>query len=124
MFYLAKNGPFTDSGVRQLLERRCADADIPPVHPHQFPPPWPMICSPQALGNTTPCARPRLIELQVGQVNGAGSFRPKVRRSAHCVPGHRSTRSRHVERVGSRQQQFSGAQHFRVGAHHLHRRPP
>jgi hypothetical protein len=27
---------FTDSGVRQMLERRCADAGIPVVHPHQF----------------------------------------------------------------------------------------
>lgn len=26
----------TDSGARQLLERRCAEAGIPPIHPHQF----------------------------------------------------------------------------------------
>lgn len=26
----------TDSGVRQMLERRCAEAGIPPIHPHQF----------------------------------------------------------------------------------------
>jgi integrase len=26
----------TDSGVRRMLERRCVDAGIPPVHPHQF----------------------------------------------------------------------------------------
>jgi integrase len=34
--WLGTKGPFTDSGVRQMLERRCADAGIPVVHPHQF----------------------------------------------------------------------------------------
>jgi site-specific recombinase XerD len=34
--WLGKKGPFTDSGVRQMLERRCTDAGIPAVHPHQF----------------------------------------------------------------------------------------
>jgi site-specific recombinase XerD len=34
--WLGKKGPLTDSGVRQLLERRCDDAGIPHVHPHQF----------------------------------------------------------------------------------------
>jgi site-specific recombinase XerD len=34
--WLGKKGPMTDSGVRQLLERRCADAGIPAIHPHQF----------------------------------------------------------------------------------------
>ncbi|WP_375502169.1 tyrosine-type recombinase/integrase [uncultured Jatrophihabitans sp.] len=34
--WLGKKGPFTDSGVRQMLERRCLDAGIPPIHPHQF----------------------------------------------------------------------------------------
>jgi site-specific recombinase XerD len=34
--WLGKKGPMTDSGVRQMLERRCADAGIPPIHPHQF----------------------------------------------------------------------------------------
>lgn len=35
-FWLGKKGRMTDSGVRQMLERRCVDAGIPPVHPHQF----------------------------------------------------------------------------------------
>jgi site-specific recombinase XerD len=35
-FWLGKKGRMTDSGVRQMLERRCLDAGIPPVHPHQF----------------------------------------------------------------------------------------
>lgn len=35
-FWLGKKGPMTDSGVRQMLERRCKDAGVPPVHPHQF----------------------------------------------------------------------------------------
>ena len=34
--WLAKKGRMTDSGVRQMLERRCVDAGIPTVHPHQF----------------------------------------------------------------------------------------
>jgi site-specific recombinase XerD len=34
--WLGKKGRMTDSGVRQMLERRCSDAGIPPVHPHQF----------------------------------------------------------------------------------------
>ena len=34
--WLGKKGPMTDSGIRQMLERRCADAGIPRVHPHQF----------------------------------------------------------------------------------------
>jgi hypothetical protein len=33
---LGKKGRLSDSGLRQMLERRCIDADIPPVHPHQF----------------------------------------------------------------------------------------
>jgi site-specific recombinase XerD len=33
---LGKKGPMTDSGVRQMLERRCDDAGLPHVHPHQF----------------------------------------------------------------------------------------
>lgn len=33
---IGKKGAMTDSGVRQLLDRRCADAGIPAVHPHQF----------------------------------------------------------------------------------------
>lgn len=34
--WLGKKGPMTDSGVRQMIERRCEDAKIPHVHPHQF----------------------------------------------------------------------------------------
>jgi site-specific recombinase XerD len=34
--WLGKKGPMTDSGVRQMLERRCNDAHVEPIHPHQF----------------------------------------------------------------------------------------
>jgi site-specific recombinase XerD len=34
--WLGKRGPLTDSGLRQLLERRCDDAGLPHIHPHQF----------------------------------------------------------------------------------------
>jgi site-specific recombinase XerD len=34
--WLGKKGPMTDSGVRQMLERRCKDAGLAPIHPHQF----------------------------------------------------------------------------------------
>jgi site-specific recombinase XerD len=34
--WIGKKGPLTDSGVRQLLERRCKDAGIPAIHPHMF----------------------------------------------------------------------------------------
>ena len=34
--WLGKKGPMTDSGVRQMLERRCKDAGLDPIHPHQF----------------------------------------------------------------------------------------
>jgi site-specific recombinase XerD len=34
--WLGKKGPMTDSGVRQMLDRRCGDAGIPPIHPHRF----------------------------------------------------------------------------------------
>lgn len=34
--WLGKKGPLTDSGLRQMLERRCDDAGIPHIHPHQF----------------------------------------------------------------------------------------
>lgn len=34
--WLGRKGRMSDSGVRQMLDRRCADAGIPPVHPHQF----------------------------------------------------------------------------------------
>ncbi len=34
--WLGKKGPMTDSGVRQMLQRRCTDARLEPIHPHQF----------------------------------------------------------------------------------------
>ena len=34
--WIGKKGPMTDSGVRQMLERRCRDAGLDPIHPHQF----------------------------------------------------------------------------------------
>ena len=36
VFWLGKKGAMTDSGLRQMSERRCLDAGIPAVHPHQF----------------------------------------------------------------------------------------
>ena len=29
-------GPLTADGIRQMLDRRCDQAGIPPIHPHQF----------------------------------------------------------------------------------------
>lgn len=34
--WLGKKGPMTDSGVRQMLERRAVDAGIEGLHPHRF----------------------------------------------------------------------------------------
>jgi len=34
--WIGKKGPVTDSGVRQLLERRAADAGVEHLHPHRF----------------------------------------------------------------------------------------
>lgn len=34
--WLGRKGAMTDSGVSQMLDRRCVDAGIDPVHPHQF----------------------------------------------------------------------------------------
>jgi site-specific recombinase XerD len=34
--WLGKKGAVTDSGVRQLLERRAADAEVEHLHPHRF----------------------------------------------------------------------------------------
>ena len=34
--WLGKKGPMTDSGVRQMIERRAKEADVPNVHPHRF----------------------------------------------------------------------------------------
>ncbi|WP_165356741.1 tyrosine-type recombinase/integrase [Nocardioides zhouii] len=34
--WIGKKGPMTDSGVRQMLERRCKDAGLDPIHPHMF----------------------------------------------------------------------------------------
>ncbi len=36
VLWIGKKGMMTDSGLRQMLERRCADAGIAAVHPHQF----------------------------------------------------------------------------------------
>lgn len=34
--WIGKKGPMTDSGVRQMLERRVKDAGIEHIHPHMF----------------------------------------------------------------------------------------
>lgn len=34
--WLGAKGPLTDSGLRQLLERRCLAAGIKPINPHRF----------------------------------------------------------------------------------------
>jgi site-specific recombinase XerD len=34
--WVGTKGRMTDSGVRQMLERRCKDSDLDPIHPHQF----------------------------------------------------------------------------------------
>lgn len=34
--WLGERGPLTDSGLRQMLERRCADAGIDRINPHAF----------------------------------------------------------------------------------------
>ncbi|MHB8438237.1 MAG: tyrosine-type recombinase/integrase [Acidimicrobiales bacterium] len=34
--WLASKGPLTMSGVSQMVRRRCAQAAVAPVHPHQF----------------------------------------------------------------------------------------
>jgi site-specific recombinase XerD len=34
--WIGKKGRITDSGVRQMLERRCKDAGLDPIHPHLF----------------------------------------------------------------------------------------
>lgn len=34
--WLGKQGPMTDSGIRQMLERRGAEAGVEGVHPHRF----------------------------------------------------------------------------------------
>jgi site-specific recombinase XerD len=36
VLWIGKKGVMTGSGLRQMLERRCTDAGLPPVHPHQF----------------------------------------------------------------------------------------
>lgn len=36
VLWLGVKGQLTDSGVRQLLERRAKDAEVPHVHPHRF----------------------------------------------------------------------------------------
>src|SRR3712207_9329570 len=34
--WLGRKGPLSDSGVRQMLERRGEDAGVPDLHPHRF----------------------------------------------------------------------------------------
>jgi site-specific recombinase XerD len=34
--WIGSQGRLTDSGVQQILRRRCSQAGIPPVHPHQL----------------------------------------------------------------------------------------
>jgi site-specific recombinase XerD len=34
--WLGERGPLTDSGLRQMLERRCTDAEIDRINPHAF----------------------------------------------------------------------------------------
>jgi integrase len=34
--WLGKKGAFSDSGIRQMIERRCDDANVPRIHPHQL----------------------------------------------------------------------------------------
>ena len=34
--WVGSKGPLTDSGVSQMLRRRCADAGIDQLHPHQL----------------------------------------------------------------------------------------
>jgi site-specific recombinase XerD len=34
--WLGPKGGMTDSGLAQMVERRCAEAGIPKIHPHQF----------------------------------------------------------------------------------------
>lgn len=34
--WIGDRGRLTDSGLRQMLERRCADAGVPPINPHRF----------------------------------------------------------------------------------------
>jgi integrase len=36
MLWLGPKGPLSDSGVAQMLRRRCTKAGIPQIHPHQL----------------------------------------------------------------------------------------
>ena len=36
VFWLASRGPLTASGVYQMVKRRCRQAGVPHIHPHQF----------------------------------------------------------------------------------------
>lgn len=35
-WWLGIHGPFTGEGVRQMIDKRCNEAGIPHIHPHQF----------------------------------------------------------------------------------------
>lgn len=52
-FWLGRKGALTDSGVRQLLDRRAADAEVAGLHPHRFRHRWPTAGSPQAVRSRT-----------------------------------------------------------------------
>lgn len=34
--WLGRKGPMTASGIAQMIDRRCKDAGLPHIHPHQF----------------------------------------------------------------------------------------
>jgi site-specific recombinase XerD len=36
LLWVGGKGALTDSGLRQMIERRCIDVGLAPVHPHQF----------------------------------------------------------------------------------------
>jgi len=36
MLWVGGKGALTDSGIRQMIERRCIDVGLPAIHPHQF----------------------------------------------------------------------------------------
>ena len=53
--WLGRQGPLSDSGVRQMLERRATDAGVPHVHPHRFRHTSPIFGWPKAARRTTSC---------------------------------------------------------------------
>lgn len=49
--WLSAKGRFTDSGVRQMLERRCDAAGIARMHPHQFRHTWAHLCKSRGMND-------------------------------------------------------------------------